>query len=252
MILAKEQRIGAAILIGIALAAWIVVAVWPSRQTVAAPEPAPQKKHRTWEERRDSMDRADSIRYARYAVEREQRYDSFRVADAMRRAELKAQLKHLRDSARLADSLWRDSMGIHFTKRIKKDTILDLNHCDTTDLLYLRGIGQYTAIQIIRYREQLGGFYSPSQLTDEPIAKCHLDTLLAHFTADSAAIQQMDVNSCSVDRLQRHPYLRYHQAKAIYTLRRQKIHLRSINDLRTLPELSEEDIQRIAHYLRFE
>lgn len=252
MILAKEQRIGAAILIGIALVAWIVVAVWPSRQTVTHPEPAPQKKHRTWEERRDSMDRADSIRYARYAAEREQRYDSFRVADAMRRAELKAQLKHLRDSARLADSLWRDSMGIHFTKRIKKDTILDLNHCDTTDLLYLRGIGQYTAIQIIRYREQLGGFYSPSQLTDEPFAKCHLDTLLAHFTADSAAIQQMDVNSCSIDRLQRHPYLRYHQAKAIYTLRRQKIHLRSINDLRTLPELSEEDIQRIAHYLRFE
>ena len=252
MILAKEQRIGAAILIGIALVGWIVVAVWPSRQPVPAPEPAPQKKHRTWEERRDSMDRADSIRYARYAAEREQRYDSFRVADSMRRAELKAQLKYFRDSARVADSLWRDSMGIYFTKHIKKDTIIDLNHCDTTDLLYLRGIGQYTAIQILRYREQLGGFYSPSQLTDDPFARCHLDTLLAHFTADSAAIQQIDVNSCSIDRLKRHPYLRYHQAKAIYTLRRQKIRLRSINDLRSLPELAEEDLQRIAPYLRFE
>ena len=50
MILAKEQRIGAAILIGIALIGWIVVAVWPSRQPVPAPEPAPQKKHRTWED----------------------------------------------------------------------------------------------------------------------------------------------------------------------------------------------------------
>ena len=170
MILAKEQRIGAAILIGIALVGWIVVAVWPSRQPVPAPEPAPQKKHRTWEERRDSMDRADSIRYARYAAEREQRYDSFRVADSMRRAELKARLKYFRDSARVADSLWRDSMGIYFTRHIKKDTIIDLNHCDTTDLLYLRGIGQYTAIQILRYREQLGGFYSPSQLTDAPLS----------------------------------------------------------------------------------
>ncbi len=252
MILAKEQRIGAMILIGTALIGWIVVAIWPSRQPVAAPEPVPQKKHRTWEERRDSMDRADSIRYARYAAEREQRYDSFRVADSMRRAELKAELKYLRDSARVADSLWRDSMGIHFTRHVKKDTIIDLNHCDTTDLLYLRGIGQYTAIQIIHYREQLGGFYSPAQLTDEHFSKCHLDTLLTHFTADSTAIQQIDVNSCSIDRLQRHPYLRYYQAKAIYTLRRQKTRLHAIEDLRSLPELTEEDLRRIAPYLSFE
>ena len=32
MLLSKEQRIGAAVLFGIALAGWIAVAVWPSRQ----------------------------------------------------------------------------------------------------------------------------------------------------------------------------------------------------------------------------
>ena len=252
MILAKEQRMGAAILIGIALVAWLVVAVWPSRQPIAAPEPAEPNRHRTWEERRDSMERADSIRYATWAAEREQRYDSFRITDSMRRAELKAALKHRRDSARVADSLWRDSMGIHFTKRIKKDTVIDLNHCDTTDLLFLRGIGSYTATRIIRYREQLGGYASPAQLTDEPLANCHLDTLLAHFTADTSALQRINVNTCPLDRLQRHPYLRYSQAKAIYTLRRKQTRLHSPDDLRSLPELSEEDLDRIAPYLRFE
>ncbi len=252
MLLSKDQRLGAAVLIGIALVGWLVVALWPSRQTITAPEPAEPTKHRSWEERKDSMRHADSVRYAEWAKEREQRYDSFRVADSLRRAELKAEWKVRRDSARVADSLWRDSMGIYFTKRIKKDTIIDLNHCDTTDLLYLRGIGPYTAIQIIRYREQLGGYASPAQLTDAPFAKCHLDSLLTSFTADSTAIVPIDVNTCSIDRLQRHPYLRYNQAKAIYTLRRKKVRLQSIDDLRALSELSEEDLQRIAPYLRFE
>ena len=247
--LAKEQRIGLSIIFGFAVVVWIVMAVWPE---TPKGEPAPKKKYRTWEERKDSMRLADSLRYAEWAAEREQRYDSFRVADSLRRVELRAQLKRLRDSARVADSLWRDSMGIRYVKHEKKDTILDLNHCDTTELQFIRGIGRYTAIQIVNYREQLGGYYSPTQLTDEPFAKCHLDSLLTHFTVDTAAIRMMDINSCSIDALQRHPYLRYNQAKAIYTLRRQRIRLHSIDELRTLPELSDEDLTRLSPYLRFE
>lgn len=251
MILAKEQRIGAAIVFGIALIAWIVVAVWPSRQ-ITLPEPDAPAPKRSWEERKDSMRRADSMRYAEWAAEREQRYDSFRMADSMRRAQWKQEQLLRRDSARVADSLWRDSMGIIFTKRIKKDTILDLNHCDTTDLLFIRGIGRYTAVQIVQYRERLGGFYSPAQLTDEALAKCHLDTLLPHFTANPDDVQRLNVNNCSIDRLQRHPYLRYEQAKAIYSLRRKNLRISSIDELRALPELTAEDLKRVEPYLSFE
>lgn len=249
MILSREQCIGASILFGIALLAWIIASVWPFSTPSETPAP---KRYRTWEERKDSMKRADSVRYAQWAAEREQRYDSFRVADSIRRAEWKRIRQHQYDSFRIADSLWRDSMGWHYTKRIKKDTILDLNHCDTTDLMLIRGIGIYTARQIIRYREQLGGYYSPSQLSDEPFAKCHLDTLLNSFTADTTAIQRIHVNSCSVERLQKHPYIRYHQAKAIYTMRRERKTLHSAEDLLPLHELSEEDLQRITPYLSFD
>lgn len=251
MILSKEQRIGATILFGIALVAWITVAVWPSRQPHLS-EPPQTPKHRSWEERKDSMRRVDSIRFAEWSAEREQRYDSFRVADSLRRLERKTELKQLRDSARIADSLWRDSMGIFFAKQVKKDTIIDLNHCDTTDLLYIRGVGKYTAIQIIRYREQLGGYYSPFQLTEEPFTKCHLDTLLYRFTADTTAIITIPVNSASIEILQRHPYIRYNQAKAIYNLRRKKLKLLSIDDLQDVPELTPKDLQQITPYLNFE
>ena len=97
-----------------------------------------------------------------------------------------------------------------------------------------------------------GGFYSPDQLTDEPLADYRLDTLLAHFTASPNDVRRLNVNTCSTDALQRHPYLRYQQAKAIYTLRRRQVRLRSIDDLRALPDLPDSTLLRLAPYLCFE
>ena len=248
MILAKEQRLAAAILFGIALIAWFVVAIHPERQ----PQEQPKPTKKSWAERKDSIRLADSLRYVQWKEEREARYDSFRLADSMRHEAWKIERQARWDSMRIADSLWRDSVGWRYAARIKKDTVLDLNHCDTTELQYIRGIGRYTASQIVRYRERLGGFYSTEQLRDEVFGKLSLDTLLYRFTADVEAVQRMDVNKCSIDRMQRHPYIRYEQAKAIYTLRRKKVHLESIEDLRALPEVKEEDLRRMAPYLSFE
>lgn len=154
---------------------------------------------------------------------------------------------------RIADSLWRDSVGWRYTaKHTKKDTILNLNHCDTTELQYIRGIGRYTAVQIVQYRERLGGFYSPEQLKDEYLQKCHLDTLLNHFTADANDIKLIRINNCDISTLQRHPYLRFEQAKAIYNLRRKKLKIVSIEELQSLPELNDDDLARLAPYLSFE
>ena len=253
MLLAKEQRLGALILLGIALIVWFVLATYPSSPNDPSPvtrNPSPKKP---WSERKDSIRLADSLRYEQWKAEREARYDSFRLADSMRHEAWKIERQHRWDSMRLADSLWKDSVGWKSAaRRIKKDTVLDLNRCDTTDLLFIRGIGRYTALRIVEYREQLGGYYSPLQLTDEPLARCHLDTLLHAFTASADDVQRIPVNSCGIDALQRHPYLRYPQAKAIYTLRRRHVRLHALDDLRTLPELTDEDLQRLAPYLSFE
>ena len=249
MILAPEQRKAGAILLGLALVAWIVMAVWPVQEDEE--EKKPTKK--PWAERRDSIRQADSMRFVQWKADREAKYDSFFIADSIRHEQWKIERQARWDSMRKADSLWRDSVGMKsFAPRVKKDTILDLNHCDTAELQLIRGIGRYTAVQIVQYRERLGGFYSPEQLKDEVFERLSLDTLLYRFTADVEAVQRMDVNQCSIDRLQRHPYIRYEQAKAIYTLRRKKVRLESIEDLRALPEMTEEEIQRVSPYLRFE
>lgn len=249
-ILAREQRLGAIVLLVIALAVWLFFAFYNADKPATPPEKPETKK--SWAERQDSIRLADSLRFAQWQEKREARYDSVKQALAVRHEAYKAELQQWYDSTHIADSLWRDSIGIRFVKKIKKDTILDLNHCDTAELQLIRGIGRYTAVQIVKYRKQLGGFYSPEQLKDEVFAKLTLDTLLHHFTADSSDVQLLRINSFSVEALARHPYLRYEQAKAIYTLRRKRVRLNTINDLRALPELPDSTLSRLAPYLSFE
>ena len=163
----------------------------------------------------------------------------------------------------LAIDRWRDSvrMAADSVPRYvshKRDTILNLRTADTTELKMIKGIGSYRAKQIIRYREQLGGFVSVEQLREvkalQPLLKDSLstDSLLSHFFLDSVRVVPLKVNSMRVEQLQRHPYLSFEQARAIYELRRKKIHLKHLDQLRTLDCLTEQDIQRLRPYLSFE
>ena len=246
MLLDKEQRIGATVLLSIAFVVWVVVSLWPQE-----PVPnIPQQDSRQAKHIRDSL-RRDSIRMAKEA--RWQHYkDSTREADSIRFVLWTQERQARYDSFRIADSLWRDSVGWHKARVLKKDTVLNLNTADTTELTLIRGIGPYTARRIVRYRESLGGFYSTSQLTDEPLSDLRLDSVIPSFFVTTDRLRTLPVNSCSPDQLSAHPYLRHSQAKAIYHLRRQRVRLNSIEELRSLPELTPTDISRIAPYLSFE
>lgn len=155
------------------------------------------------------------------------------------------------------DSLRVDSVHTHADSLPKwpekKDTILNLRTADTTELKMIRGIGSYRAKQIVRYREQLGGFVSVEQLLEvkgmEDLAS---DSILQHFVLDSVMVQQMNVNQAGVQRLAQHPYLRFEQAKALYELRRKKIRLHSIQDLEAIECIDAKTLEKIAPYLNFD
>ena len=134
-----------------------------------------------------------------------------------------------------------------------KDTIINLRTADTTELKMLYGIGSYRARQIVRYREQLGGFVRVEQVLEaKGMDGVNADTLLQHLYMDSVIVEQIPINQVGVQRLARHPYLRFEQAKAIYELRRRKIHLDSIQQLNELDCLSSETLEKIAPYLNFD
>ena len=250
--LAKEQITGAVALFVITLSTWCYVALWPHHRGEEYEQALMEQQRVSDSIRQDSLARVrsqrDSLREARWAHKK----DSFHRADSLRFIQWTAERQADYDSFRLADSLWRDSVGFWYRRTVKKDTVLNLNTADTTELMYIRGIGRYKAQRIIAYREQLGGFYSPEQLRDEGLKDLCLDTLTHCFIASPDSLRTIDVNHCSVTALSRHPYIRYQQAKAIYQLRRQRIQLKRIDELRGLSEIDSTDIVRLRYYLRFD
>ena len=140
---------------------------------------------------------------------------------------------------------------------IKKDTILNLNTADTIELCYIRGIGTYTAKNIVRYRKRLGGFVSAEQLREITPPIQRVDSIIPHFIADSAHISPLYINRLSVDAMVRHPYLNFSQAKAIRDRRHRKGAIRSEEELETLKSdhqlvFTEEDLVRLRPYISYE
>jgi len=138
-------------------------------------------------------------------------------------------------------------------KEFRKDILVELNSADTTELMQVKGIGRGYAKGIVRFRSAMGGFVSVDQLSEiYGMRPENLESIRPFCTVNFGLVQKIKINSASAERLDRHPYLSFYQAKAIYELRRNRGRLRDINDLNVLSEMTPESIEKIKPYLSFE
>lgn len=153
-----------------------------------------------------------------------------------------------RPSLFLADQR-KDSLRQTEPLKYAPGTLVDLNRADTAELKKIPGIGSGIARLISGYRQKLGGFYQLSQLEE-----INLDyrQLTDWFRIDTTAIRRIPVNRTSVDRLRRHPYLNFYQAKALVEYRRKHGPLKSLKPFVLYEEFTREDLERIGHYLSFD
>lgn len=143
----------------------------------------------------------------------------------------------------------KDSLQQAKPLKYEPGTRVDLNRADTTELKKIPGIGSGIARLINGYRQQLGGFYSLSQLEEIDL---DYRQLADWFRIDTTTIRRIPVNRASVDRLRRHPYLNFYQAKALVEYRRKHGPLKSLKPFVLYEEFTREDLERIGHYLSFE
>lgn len=151
-----------------------------------------------------------------------------------------------RDTIRLLTTI-ADSTRVAF--KYAEGTTIDLNLSDSIELMKIPGIGSGIAKRIIGYRERLGGYIHVSQL-----AEIDLDTtiLSTWFTIEEATIPtQINLNKASIERMRRHPYFNFYQAKAIVEHRKKNGTLKSLKQLALYEEFTEEDFRRIAPYVCF-
>lgn len=138
-------------------------------------------------------------------------------------------------------------------KQIKQVIIVDLNSADTSLLMQVKGIGRGYAKGIVGYRQKLGGFVSVEQLKEIfGMRPENYERILPFCKVNLEFVHRMNVNIATVEKLNKHPYINFYQAKAIYELRRNKGKLLGFNDLKSISEIKAEDIKRLQLYLSFE
>ena len=134
------------------------------------------------------------------------------------------------------------------SNKLAPGSTIGLNGSDTTALQRVPHIGPYLARQIAYRRQQLGGFYSVQQLLE--IEELPED-VLPYFHLDSVAVRRIDVNHCTRRQLTQHPYIRVRLAKPLWNYLQKRGSLHDINDLRRIPDFTDQDIQRLTPYLEF-
>lgn len=135
----------------------------------------------------------------------------------------------------------------------KQNIVLELNSADTASLKLIKGIGTSFAKRIVSYRNILGGYASVEQLKEVYGMKPEMyEQIRNSFTVNPSGIRKININTASIEKLKSHPYLRdFEKAKAVYEYRRKKVKLKSIDDLKVLDELNEDDLRKMEPYLEF-
>ena len=128
----------------------------------------------------------------------------------------------------------------------------DINQCDTTALIRLKGIGSKLALRIVKFRDGLGGFYSMDQFNEV----YGLDSValgeLRQYAKVSSPVKKIQINTASTEELGRHPYFRNRkQVQVLINYRNEHGPFRSLEALKNVKVLDEVTIQKTGPYLSF-
>jgi competence protein ComEA len=145
----------------------------------------------------------------------------------------------------------KDNYPIPIAKQNSIIEKFDLNLADSMQLISIYGIGSKLSARIIAYRNSLGGFIKMTQLYEV----YGLDSATIKQVANKAYISDnfqprlLSINSATEKELARHPYIRYKLAKVITTYRFQHGNFSSLDELRNIELMNEQDIDKAKPYL---
>ena len=129
---------------------------------------------------------------------------------------------------------------------------LDVNSCDTNDLVVVPQFGSKRALKLVEYRDRLGGFYSLSQLQEIYILQ-NIDTnrLKEFLYCKSEKIRKININTASYKEMVAHPYLDSYLTKMILKHRETKGIIKDLDELQEITHAYPELINRLSYYVCF-
>jgi DNA uptake protein ComE-like DNA-binding protein len=128
---------------------------------------------------------------------------------------------------------------------------IDINSADTTQLISVNGIGSVLATRIIKYRNQLGGFYHPHQMKEVYGLKDSVYQRLADRVIIKPTWSKILINTVDFKKLY-HPYLSRKESMIIQNYIDQHRPIRSLDDLRPILAIDTGKWAKLAPYLAFD
>ncbi len=175
----------------------------------------------------------------------------------------------LTEQARLSDSAalvrqarysyvpyMRSDTGTRNSKRTKDPMYaivkLDLNHCDSMDIVVVPQFGQKRAARLVEYRERLGGFYDLSQVREVYVLQdIDLELMEKYFYIRPDDVRKININTATYKELVSHPYLDTYLTKLIVNHRERNGPITSFEQLQSITHAYPELMEKLRHYVAF-
>lgn len=127
---------------------------------------------------------------------------------------------------------------------------VELNAADSLTLIQLKGIGPVFASRIIKYRNLLGGFYSPNQLLEVyGFPEETFSELKRNFVVDTLRIKKVRINFAEYIDMVRHPYIEKENVEAVLKYRNKNGPFQSNEQLLAKGLLDSASYKRVKPYI---
>lgn len=135
----------------------------------------------------------------------------------------------------------------------QKKLFIELNSCDSAELVKLPGIGPVLSGRIIKFRRLLGGFADKKQLLEVYGLPEETYTIISSMvTADTSMLKKINLNSCEYRDLIRHPYLSPDEVKSLLHYRDQMGRIEDWNTIVKNNLLTGEKAYLVRYYVSFD
>jgi competence protein ComEA len=160
----------------------------------------------------------------------------------------------VKDSVEIASlpksTFQQEKHNADFKRKENIHKLVELNESSQEELETVPGIGPFFAKQIIKYRGQLGGFYSKQQLLEVwKMDEEKYQKIQKYLFVDPQKVLKMNINLTSVEQFNSHPYLNWNQANSIVKMREQKRGFKQIDEIKQSVLISKELFEKIKPYL---
>ena len=154
----------------------------------------------------------------------------------------------IKDSTFYPNRIFKDLAKNIEIKTVAK--LVDANSASELDLVNLKGIGPFFAKQIIKKRNELGGFSDIQQLLE--VWKMDVEKIAVfkdQIFIDPLLIHKISINNATMDELKIHPYIRWSVANSIVKMRFQKNGFKTLEEIKESVLINEELFEKLKPYL---